>query len=144
MYPVFVESKGQEQASVHRFSIQNKWCKKGKSCSFSHHKELAVAFVWVRGGEVTLNETRKEELEKDRIGEGEFGWVPTRDKWDESIEKDSKENCIESKFHGQLLEAINNINGELQDEVRDKILEGLENAKDTNGELKKWGWGQIE
>ena len=79
---------------------------------------------------------------KNRLGEGEFGWVPTREESVKYIEisgpdltkdehakqkdieiiedtlgqeKDSKDDGEESDIYDQLIEAINKGNGQLQD-----------------------------
>jgi hypothetical protein len=61
---------------VCKFLKSEHGCIRGNSCDFSHRKEPIVERV--RDDVVVLNETKKEELNKERLGVGEFGWVPTR------------------------------------------------------------------
>ena len=145
-----------------KFLTSEQGCKRGKSCNFSHRQEPPVVVERIKDDEVAFNETRKEEREKDRLGEGKFGWEPTREE-SELIEtsglpdltkdehekenvkdrieqgKDSIEDGEENEendFYDQLINAINNGNGDLQNEVMDKILEGFDNAKNNNEDGK--------
>ena len=54
-------------------------------------------------------------------------------------EKDCKEADNESDLYEKLVEAINNGNGELQDEMMDKIVEEFDNADNINKEDNREG-----
>ena len=50
-------------------------------------------------------------------------------------EKDSEEDDVESDLYDQLVEAINVGNGELQEEMMDKILEGFDKVNNSKEEV---------
>ena len=147
---------------VCKFVKSESGCIRGDSCEFAHPKE-SITRVERSTDDTLINE--KEELEKDRLGVGEFGWLPTSEESVDSLktarldatekenaqetdidivedrdtEKNKKEDEDENDFYDQLIEAINNGNVEVHEEVMDKILEGYENVNNTKEEVKGKG-----
>ena len=76
---------------VCKFLKSEHGCIRGKSCEYSHRKEPIVSVEKVSDDVVALGG-----IKKDRLGEGEFGWVPTRDESVESL-KTSGIDCTKDE-----------------------------------------------
>ena len=128
-----------------RFFNSRSGCGRGKSCHFSHR--LVRKLEDEKDGdiekerEVTLNDEEKEcdsdELRKGRLGEIKFGWMPRGmgkhvfeseifPIKDEPQESDAEEIEEEKDLYDELIEAMNEGNDQLTDEMMDIILDRFE------------------
>ena len=138
-----------------RFFNSRSGCGRGKSCHFSHR--LVRKLEDEKDGdiekerEVTLNDEEKEcdsdELRKGRLGEIKFGWMPRGmgkhvfeseifPIKDEPQESDAEEIEEEKDLYDELIEAMNEGNDQLTDEMMDIILDRFEAVGDEKKKLK--------
>ena len=146
-----------------RYLNSRSGCGRGESCHFSHR--LVSTFQdeknenTVKSQEVTLNEEKNcEELRKSKLGGRKFGWsprgmgsfkdkpvcenIPGNNPADDQNVPESDVQVVEEEkdMYEELIEAMNEGNEELTDQMMDRILntfEAVEGEKRKNLKGKK-------
>ena len=142
----------------------NSGCSRGELCSFSHRsrsRSILDEKEAVDDKCVVATKDKENHPDDKWLGSGQFGWLPevrkhvaakTSDmtrhglkvqqvpcqELQDVVEKenkiDSSEATEEKDVYDDLIEAIKKGNGEIEDEMLDKILEGFENDNDKKVE----------